>query len=227
MPGNPAEVRQNLPGARFSNNHNFGTDQVLGVKQEGYNNHQGSIHHWYGDRRLGFVVLGIVAIVVTALTFGLAFGLHDPGNTDQISSSPPSPTGVDTHTTAFSSPSAQPIATTSTPSATKAVAPSAIRETTPTQTTLLSSTTQYDGTSCTYGCDEAYLETGGCVWGCPGALCTNYNDCADPWPCITHVCCRTGCKSGWSCSGECAPGLVCVSATGDTAASTCQPTAGD
>ncbi|KAI1082431.1 hypothetical protein F5B20DRAFT_531246 [Whalleya microplaca] len=75
--------------------------------------------------------------------------------------------------------------------------------------------------SCTYGCLKEYLETGSCDSGCPGELCTDDNGCLDPYPCITHICCRTGCKPGWSCSSECADGLTCVSASAGTAASTC------
>ncbi|KAI0868056.1 hypothetical protein GGS24DRAFT_514113 [Hypoxylon argillaceum] len=103
-----------------------------------------------------------------------------------------------------------------------------------TTTTDVDSTTTPSGTftttpvptiaQCSYGCYQDFQETSGCHEGCPGGWCTADTGCDDPYPCISSTCCYTACLPNWSCSGECAGSLTCVSAptTVLTAESTCQ-----
>ncbi|KAI0901836.1 hypothetical protein F4806DRAFT_16091 [Annulohypoxylon nitens] len=143
-------------------------------------------------------ITGIIAVVGVVLALILTLSLTLGRNEQDSSSSPSSSTSP--------APGNVPSGTAATSSTTSQIAP----------------TTTPEPDTCTYGCLKDYLETASCGSGCPGAFCSDNNGCLDPWPCITHICCYTGCQPSWSCSGECSNGLTCVSATAGTAESTCQ-----
>ncbi|KAI1317666.1 hypothetical protein F5Y16DRAFT_392575 [Xylariaceae sp. FL0255] len=147
------------------------------------------------------VLVVILAIVGTVL--GIVLGRNDNTNENNHVSASPS----------------------STPSIAQSTPATTLSPTTNSQSPM--STTSASTTECQYSCDQAYVETVGCVSHCPGASCLDDTGCSDPWPCISNTCCYTGCSPGWSCIGVCSTtdtmNLVCVSNTNSsiTYASTC------
>ncbi|KAK3937452.1 hypothetical protein QBC46DRAFT_416200, partial [Diplogelasinospora grovesii] len=132
--------------------------------------------------------------------------------------SPPSSTRAADSTTLLL-PSTTPRVIQSTPPATDNLRSTSDEPSSPSTATITDmATTTTQAQPCQYGC----INQATCVWGCPGATCRDYNDCADPYPCDSakSTCCNTGCFSGWTCRHSCLSPLKYAPVS--TGYSTCQ-----
>ncbi|KAI0203736.1 hypothetical protein F4808DRAFT_415586 [Astrocystis sublimbata] len=197
---------------QLDNNHHYGP----GDQYNGLNDIQNGIqqrfhlHLPYLSRPaspLEVIALVIIVLVIIGLGLGLGLGLgykQDHGAFSDTKSTAILPVGSSTASLPPTTTSASMASTTA----------SGITSTTPAPAM----------SECTWGCLPEFLQTDRCRSGCPGASCLDDNGCANPWPCYSNTCCRTGCLPGWSCDGTCMGGLACVKApkTITTAESTCE-----